>query len=108
MIKKNSGNSYEDARSINQQLTFERTSAYFQKNIEFGDAQKRTMDIISHDGTYSNLAMLLSDQCVHTIKMAVFEGSQKSMFHDRRELCGSLLQQLEDAITEIIPSAVPR
>lgn len=49
------------------------------------------MNIISQDGTYSNLAMLLSDQCVNTIKMAVFEGSQKSVFHDRKELTGSLL-----------------
>lgn len=102
MIKETSGDSYEDARSINQQLTFEKASAYFQKKkIEFGDAQKRTMNIISQDGTYSNLAMLLSDQCVHTIKMAVFEGSQKSVFHDRKELNGSLLQQLEDAYAYI-------
>jgi ATP-dependent DNA helicase RecG len=102
MIKETSGDSYEDARSINQQLTFEKTSAYFQKKkIEFGDAQKRTMNIISQDGTYSNLAMLLSDQCVYTIKMAVFEGSQKSIFHDRKELNGSLLQQLEDAYAYI-------
>lgn len=104
MIKETSGDSYEDARSIIQQLTFEKTSAYFQKKkIEFGDVQKRTMNIISQDGTYSNLAMLLSDQCVHTIKMAVFEGSQKSIFHDRKELNGSLLQQLEDAYTYIDP-----
>lgn len=59
------------------------------------------MNIISQDGTYSNLAMLLSDQCVHTIKMAVFEGSQKSVFHDRKEIGGSLLQQLEEAYTYI-------
>ncbi len=102
MIKETSGDSYEDARSINQKLTFEKTSAYFQRRqIEFGDAQKRTMNIISQDGTYSNLAMLLSDQCVHTIKMAVFEGSQKSVFRDRKELDGSLLQQLEDAYAYI-------
>ncbi len=104
MIKETSGDSYEDARSINQQLTFEETSAYFQKKkVEFGEAQKRTMNIISQDGTYSNLAMLLSDQCVNTIKMAVFEGSQKSVFHDRKELTGSLLQQLEDAYAYIDP-----
>lgn len=104
MIKETSGDSYEDARSINQQLTFEKASDYFQKRrVEFGDAQKRTMNIISQDGTYSNLGMLLSDQCVHTIKMAVFEGSQKSVFHDRKELTGSLLQQLEDAYAYIDP-----
>ena len=59
------------------------------------------MNIISQDGTYSNLGMLLSDQCVHTIKMAVFEGSKKSVFRDRRELNGSILEQLEDAYAYI-------
>ena len=102
MIKETSGDSYEDARSINQQLTFEKTSAYFQKKkIELVDAQKCTMNIIGTDGTYTNLVMLLSDQCVHTIKMAVFEGSKKIVFHDRKELTGSLLQQLEDAYAYI-------
>lgn len=53
------------------------------------------------DGTYSNLGMLLSEQCVHTIKMAVFDGDKKSIFRDRKELTGSLLQQLEDAYAYI-------
>ena len=98
MIKETSGDCYEEARSLNQQLTFEKTGAYFQKKkIEFGEAQKRTLNIIGQDGTYSNLALLLSDQCMHTIKMAVFDGSQKSVFRDRKELTGSLLGQLEEA-----------
>ncbi len=102
MIKETSGDCYEDARSINQQLTFDKATAYFAKrNIEFGDAQKRTLNIISADGTYSNLGMLLSDQCVPTIKMAVFDGSKKTVFRDRRELTGSLLEQLEDAYSYI-------
>lgn len=98
MIKETSGDRYEDARSINQQLTFEKTENYFSKhNLSFGDQQKRTLNIIGADGTYTNLGMLLSDQCVHTIKLAVFEGSKKSVFRDRKELSGSLLTQLEDA-----------
>lgn len=102
MIKETSGDCYEDARSLNQQLTFEKAEAYFgKKNVEFQDVQKRTLNIISVDGTYSNLGMLLSDQCIHTIKMAVFEGSKKSVFRDRKELTGSLLTQLEDAYSYI-------
>lgn len=45
--------------------------------MDFGEAQKKTLNIISKDGTYSNLGMLLSDQCVATMKMAVFEGCKK-------------------------------
>ena len=102
MIKETSGDCYEDARSLNQQLTFEKTAAYFKKKrVKFGQAQKLTLNIISPDGTYSNLGMLLSDQCIHTIKMAVFDGSKKSIFRDRQELTGSLLEQLEEAYSYI-------
>lgn len=102
MIKETSGDCYEAARSINQQLTFEKTENYFAKrNLPLGDQQKRTLNIIGADGTYTNLGMLLSDQCVHTIKLAVFDGSKKSVFRDRKELCGSLLTQLEDAYSYI-------
>lgn len=102
MIKETSGDRYEDARSINQQLTFEKAESYFAKrSLPFGDQQKRTLNIIGSDGTYTNLGMLLSDQCVHTIKLAVFDGSKKSVFRDRKELSGSLLTQLEDAYSYI-------
>ena len=102
MIKETSGDSYEESRSLNQQLTFESADAYFANtSIPFGEAQKRSLHLINADGTYSNLAMLLSDQCIASIKLAVFEGSHKTVFHDRRELHGSLLQQLEAAYAYI-------
>ena len=102
MIKETSGDCYEDARSINQQLTFEKADAFFAgRKVSFGEQQKRTLNIIGADGTYTNLGMLLSDQCVHTIKLAVFDGSKKTVFRDRKELTGSLLTQLENAYSYI-------
>lgn len=102
MIKESSGDVYEEARSLNQNLTFKEAEAYFaKKRLQFGDAQKRTLQLISADGTYSNLGMLLSDQCISIIKLAVFEGSKKTVFHDRKELSGSLFKQLEDAYAYI-------
>lgn len=102
MIKETSGDSYEESRSLNQQLTFNAADAYFANtNIPFGEAQKRSLHLINTDGTYSNLAMLLSDQCIASVKLAVFEGSHKTIFHDRKELHGSLLQQLEEAYSYI-------
>ena len=102
MIKESSGDIYEEARSLNQNLTFKEAEAYFaKKHLQFGDAQKRTLQLISADGTYSNLGMLLSDQCISIIKLAVFEGSKKTVFHDRKELSGSLFKQLEDAYAYI-------
>lgn len=102
MIRETSGDRYEDARSVNQQLTFDKAEDYFARhNLPLGDQQKRTLNIIGADGTYTNLGMLLSDQCVHTIKLAVFDGSIKRVFRDRKELSGSLLTQLEDAYAYI-------
>ena len=98
MIKETSGDSYEQERSLNQSLTFNTATAYFvKKQIEFGLPQMRSMQLVSEDGTYNNLALLLSDQCPHTLKIAVFQGSSKTTFLDRKEFTGSLLQQLEDA-----------
>lgn len=102
MIRETSGDSYEAARSINQQLTFKYCFAFFQKRgLELGPQQMRTLHMIGEDGTFTNLAFLLSEQCTHTIKLAVFEGSKKSVFKDRAELSGSLLEQLETAFDYI-------
>ena len=98
MIRETAGDSYEEARSLIQELTFDEADFVFEnKQIPFGDAQKRSLGLIGEDGTYTNLALLLSDQCTHTVKIAVFEGEQKTVFKDRREFCGSLLKQLNDA-----------
>ena len=98
MIKETAGDSYEEARSLIQDLTFDEANEIFKmKNVSFGDAQKRSLGLIGEDGTYTNLALLLSDQCTHTVKIAVFEGDQKAIFKDRREFSGSLLKQLNDA-----------
>ena len=102
MIREISGDSYEAARSINQQLTLEYCSAFFKKRgLELGAQQMRTLHLIGEDGMFTNLAFLLSEQCTHTVKLAVFEGSKKTVFKDRIELSGSLLEQLEDAFDYI-------
>lgn len=102
MIRETSGDSYEAARSLDQHLTFTKAAAFFKKRkVEFGKAQMRTLHMIGEDDTYTNLAFLLSEQCTHMIKLAVFEGSKKSVFKDRRELSGSLLKQLEEAFDYI-------
>ena len=97
MIKETDGDSFENMRSINQALTFEATKKEFEKrNIVFGQPQMQTLKIVSVDGIYTNLGLLLSEQCLHTIKAAVFEGINQNVFKDRREFSGSLMQQLND------------
>jgi ATP-dependent DNA helicase RecG len=97
MIKETDGEKYEDVRSLNQTLTFSETENEFKKqSIPFGAAQQKTLGLMNVGGIYTNLGLLLSDQCVHTVKIAVFEGAIKAVFKDRREFTGSLLRQLND------------
>lgn len=97
MIKETDGDSFENMRSINQALTFEATKKEFEKrNVVFGQPQMQTLKIVSADGIYTNLGLLLSEQCLHTIKAAVFEGINQNVFKDRREFSGSLMQQLNE------------
>lgn len=78
-------------------LTFEAAKKEFElRDVDFGLQQMRTLKLLDHDGIYNNLALLLSDQCVHTIKAAVFQGTDQSVFKDRREFTGSLLQQMNE------------
>lgn len=98
MIMETSGKSYEECRSLNQELTFRTLRAEMAaRNIEFGAAQMKTLKMIGSDGLYTNLALLLSDQCTHTMKAAVFQGRDNAVFRERKEFSGSLLKQLNDA-----------
>lgn len=98
MIKETDGDSFEEMRSLEQNLTFDSAKKEFERRkVDFGLQQMKTMKILNSDDIYTNLGLLLSEQCVHTIKMAAFQGVDQSIFKDRREFSGSLLQQLNDA-----------
>ena len=56
----------------------------------------RSLKLMDRDGLYTNLALLLSDQCAHTIKVAVFQGTDQVIFTDRREFGGSLMRQMNE------------
>ena len=102
MIKETDGDTFEVMRSLNQELTFHAASDEFKaRDILFGESQMITLGILTAEKLYTNLGLLLSDQCVHTIKAASFEGTTKSIFKDRREFNGSLLQQMNDAYSFI-------
>jgi ATP-dependent DNA helicase RecG len=98
MIKLTDGDRFETARSLIQELTFKDLADEFEsQNIEFGENQKRTLGITGSDGLYTNLGLLLSDQCTHTVKLAVFKGVTKFEFKTRKEISGSLIRQIHSA-----------
>lgn len=97
MIKETDGDSFETMRSLEQNLSFQAAENQFKKrNVPFDAAKMQTLGMISQDGIYSNVALLLSDQCSHTIKAATFSGTDKTTFQDRKEFGGSLFRQMDD------------
>jgi len=98
MLRESDGTTYDRARSVNQDLTFSYAEGYFQKcGLSFTASNKRTLKLITPDGYYTNAAMLLSDQCEHSIKCAIYDGVGKTTFQSRKEFEGSILKQMEDA-----------
>ncbi|KAA8816075.1 AAA family ATPase [Bifidobacterium rousetti] len=94
MIRESSGLSFEESTSVEQGLTFEAARAEFSETgTAFDDGAMCTLGLVSADGGYTNLAWLLSDQCPASIKAAVFEGTDKSVFNAREEFTGSLFSQ---------------
>lgn len=98
MIKDCDGTTFDKARSLNQDLTFDYASKYFSDNhLKFEEINKRTLRLINDDGYYTNAALLFSDQCEHSIKCAVYEGTGKTNFRARKEFFGSVLKQMDEA-----------
>lgn len=97
MIRETDGDSYEKLRSIEQNLIFDSATAEFAKRkVQFGTAQMATLGLMNSDKIYTNLALLLSEQCVHTIKIAIFQDTTQQAFKDRQEFSGSLFKQIND------------
>ncbi len=99
MIIESSGVSFEKNISINQDLTFIYADKTFKKkNISFGDIEKKNLKLINDDNKYTNLALLISDQCPYSIKVARYKDNTKSEFLDSKEFSDeSILSQFENA-----------
>lgn len=98
MIKESDGDTYEDSRSLEQELTFDAVKTAFNRyGVEFSVEKYRALGITQND-MYTNLALLLSDQCHHTTKIAVFKDEFCTEFRDSKEFGGSVFNQFENAV----------
>ena len=99
MIKDSDGDVFEDMRSIEQSLSFHAAEKIFKKyNVEFSTKKYRVLGITDNSNSlFTNLALLISDQCMHTTKVAVFANDTNTEFRDSKEFTGSVFEQLEDA-----------
>ncbi|MBR3493873.1 MAG: putative DNA binding domain-containing protein [Clostridia bacterium] len=99
MIKDSDGDSFEELRSMDQDLTFEAMGAAFRRyGVPFGPEKYLTLGLTqTGSGLFTNLALLLSDQCRHSIKIGVFADGNNTVFRDQKEFGGSVFTQLEEA-----------
>lgn len=97
MIKYADGDVYEKLRSLNQDLTFHYTAEVFRKRgLDFDEKKYYQLGIKNPElDLYTNLGLLLSDQCIHTVKVAVFADDNNTVFQDKKEFTGSIMEQLE-------------
>ena len=87
---------YEKLSSENQNLTFEYVKLKLkEKDIEF---DSKGSSLLNVDGKYNNAALLLSDQNPTISKFAVFQGTDVSVFLDKKEFSGSIMKQLDDIL----------
>lgn len=76
-----------------QDLTFNELNKLKALNLE----QKKDLKIIDQAGIYTNLALWLSDQCEHSIKLAHYKTHNIEKLIDYKEFTGSLIKQYQEA-----------
>ena len=94
MIIASEEKSFEALPSVQQDLTFDYLESVF-KRAEL-ELKQKTLGLLDANGSYTNLALLLSDQCPFSVKAAVFDSDDKSRFLDRKEFEGSLIRQADE------------
>lgn len=99
MIKDSDGDVFEEMRTLQQDLTFDEAAAAFKRyKVAFSEEKFITLGLRNiHDDQYTNLALILSDQCPYTTKIAVFGDAENITFKDAKEFGGSIFKQLDDS-----------
>lgn len=99
MMKDSDGDVFEEMRAVTQELSFEEAERAFRRyKTDFSEEKYIALGLRNlHDDQYTNLAVLLSDQCRHTTKIAVFGDEANTIFKDAKEFGGSVFRQLDES-----------
>ena len=106
MIKDSDGDDFESMRSLEQKLTFTSAATAFKNyGVDFSEEKYLALGMIhKNDGLFTNLALFMSDQCQHSIKVAVFGDDENTTFKDNREFKGSIFRQIDEVFRYIMLS----
>lgn len=98
MIKQTDGDEFELMRSMEQDHSFNYAKRVFEnENVEFSNKKYRLLGLTKQDGLYTNLALLLSDQCPTSVKIGVFSNENMTVFKDSVEIKGSIFEQVDES-----------
>lgn len=97
MIKQSDGDQFEQMRSLEQSLTFQTAEKAFRRyGVVFEPEKYGVLGLTQPNcPLFTNLARIVSDQCSHTIKAAVFADEANTVFADSKEFGGSIFDQME-------------
>lgn len=92
-------NSFDASESIIQDLRFDEIKTIFKKeDFKF---KPKALGFLNSHGNFTNVAFLMSDENDFSVKIAVFDGVTVDQFKDRKEISGSLPQQIDDVLKYI-------
>lgn len=77
LLVENSSNSFESGVSKIQDLNFDYLIRVFKSHDIDIENKFKTLNITNLSGKYTNLGLLLSDECPYSIKCAIFNGNDK-------------------------------
>lgn len=99
MIKLSDGDTFEEMRTVTQDLSFDEAKRTFERyGVDFTEDKYIALGLRNiNDDQYTNLALILSDQCPQTVKIAVFGDDNNTVFKDAKEFGGSIFRQLNDS-----------
>ncbi len=93
---------FETEISQNQELSFEALQAEMNnRNLVLDQTEMKELRLINEEDLYTNLALLLSDQCPFSTFVAYFQGSDSTTLHSRWEFKGSLIKQMHEVYEKL-------
>ncbi len=100
LIRRSETRDWDVLPSALQNLTFEAAKRMFdEQGIEFSERKYALLGLIDSNGFYTNLALLLSDQCPAQTRVGFFEGTERGVASSGIEtLTGSILKQMQQAL----------
>lgn len=81
----------------NQNLTFEQARPFLAKaGMKLDEEEVKSLGLVDRNGSFTNLALIVSDQNPYPVKTGVFEDNYSWKIKVRKDFYGSVLKQMDE------------